>query len=544
MSKTAVAQKIKATNTLPSSQGILQRKCACGNQTIAGGECAECGNNKHGMQRKLTIGASNDPLEREADRVADQVMAMPMHSAVNSAPLQIQRYAGQASKKAGIAPESVDRVLASSGRPLESALRQDMEQRFGHDFSQVRVHSGAAAEQSARDVSANAYTVGNNIVFGTGEFAPRTHEGQRLIAHELTHVIQQRNNLPVIQNQNNETNLIQRQITTFVEGEIQGHASPRWEHTKRANREELNLQLSRDRADAVEYLFREMFQRAMNGSMNVEFVITSSSENHRDPSTVSIPSEGIGDRQTIIEAAGNTDANDQAMRRVDISIVITQQVDGEAGYSEAVIIPEECEPYATNQWSIKMSISGGGGHAGLGGAVAFGELKNRRTGQIAQGNFIGGGIGVGGQTPGVDPGWGEWTDFISEDISTFTDYDGTLARLTSAGAGIGLIGYSATWISFPMRGANSIYVGDFNMGAMSADAGSNVGVWNIIGIPPGPRCHPEETIERHGSSAYQFDIQDDLRHTVYFETGEAEIQDNQFQLLNEFVQYITARRLE
>jgi hypothetical protein len=66
-----------------------------------------------------------------------------------------------------------------------------MEQRFGHDFSRVRVHWGAAAEQSAQDVNANAYTVGHNIVFGTGRFAPGTHEGRRLIAHELAHVVQQ-----------------------------------------------------------------------------------------------------------------------------------------------------------------------------------------------------------------------------------------------------------------------------------------------------------------------------------------------------------------
>jgi hypothetical protein len=66
-----------------------------------------------------------------------------------------------------------------------------MEQRFGHDFSGVRVHSGATAEQSARDVNARAYTVGHNIVFGAGQFAPITHEGRRLIAHELAHVVQQ-----------------------------------------------------------------------------------------------------------------------------------------------------------------------------------------------------------------------------------------------------------------------------------------------------------------------------------------------------------------
>ena len=66
-----------------------------------------------------------------------------------------------------------------------------MEPRFGHDFSRVRVHLDAAAAQSARDMNALAYTVRQNIVFGPGGFAPGTHEGRRLIAHELTHVVQQ-----------------------------------------------------------------------------------------------------------------------------------------------------------------------------------------------------------------------------------------------------------------------------------------------------------------------------------------------------------------
>lgn len=143
------------------------------------------------LQRKLSIGASNDPLEQEADRVADQVVAAPRHSAVNTTVSRIQRSTGQTSESADAAPDSVDRVLASSGRPLEPALRQDMEQRFRHDFSRVRVHTDSTAEQSARDVNANAYTVGHNIVFGPSRFAPATQEGKRLIAHELTHVVQQ-----------------------------------------------------------------------------------------------------------------------------------------------------------------------------------------------------------------------------------------------------------------------------------------------------------------------------------------------------------------
>lgn len=191
MNKTTVTQPAKTTSFLPLAHGMLQRNCACGNHTMAGGECAECAKKKGMLQRKLAIGASNDLLEREADWVAEQVMATPAHSVVSGLSRHIQRYAGQAPESADAAPASVDRVLAGSGRSLEPTLRQEMEQRFGHNFSRVRVHSGAAAEQSARDVNANAYTVGHDIVFGAGRFAPGTREGKRLLAHELAHVTQQ-----------------------------------------------------------------------------------------------------------------------------------------------------------------------------------------------------------------------------------------------------------------------------------------------------------------------------------------------------------------
>ncbi len=169
----------------------MQRKCACGSPTSSlTGSCPECGSKKR-LQTKLSIGASNDPLEQEADRVADQVLATPVRSAVAGAPARIQRFTGRVTGDAGLAPASVDQALASSGSPLEPALRQDMEQRFGHDFSQVRVHSDAAAARSALDVNAQAYTVGHDIVFAAGRFAPRANEGRRLLAHELTHVVQQ-----------------------------------------------------------------------------------------------------------------------------------------------------------------------------------------------------------------------------------------------------------------------------------------------------------------------------------------------------------------
>ena len=89
-------------------------------------------------------------------------------------------------------PGLVHEVLHSSGEPLEAASRALFEPRFGHDFSQVRVHTDAKAAESARATNSLAYTVGNQIVFGEGRYAPRTAAGQRLMAHELTHVLQQR----------------------------------------------------------------------------------------------------------------------------------------------------------------------------------------------------------------------------------------------------------------------------------------------------------------------------------------------------------------
>ncbi len=125
------------------------------------------------LQAKLRIGQPWDVYEQEADRVAEQVMRMP-EPAVQSKPV-----------------ESHINSLQDGGQPLPGSVIAFFEPRFGHDFSRVRAHYGGAAEQSARDVNANAYTAGHNIVFGVGKYAPGTREGRFLIAHELTHVVQQ-----------------------------------------------------------------------------------------------------------------------------------------------------------------------------------------------------------------------------------------------------------------------------------------------------------------------------------------------------------------
>jgi hypothetical protein len=89
-------------------------------------------------------------------------------------------------------PPIVHDVLNSPGQPLDENTRLFMESRFGHDFSNVRVHTDSKAAESAQAVNALAYTVGKNIAFDAGQYTPTTNSGKQLLAHELAHVMQQK----------------------------------------------------------------------------------------------------------------------------------------------------------------------------------------------------------------------------------------------------------------------------------------------------------------------------------------------------------------
>lgn len=133
---------------------------------------------------------------RDASRTAD--IPRPAHD-FSRIPVHAKGDAAVQAKSAGGAGKSrtMDRpllqgVLSAPGQPLDAATRGFMEPRLGQDFSAVRVHTGARAAESARSVNARAYTVGRDVVFGEGQFAPETDVGKRLIAHELVHTVQQR----------------------------------------------------------------------------------------------------------------------------------------------------------------------------------------------------------------------------------------------------------------------------------------------------------------------------------------------------------------
>jgi hypothetical protein len=157
-----------------------------------------------GARPKLTVSQPTDAAEQEAARVADQV-AGRARDIPSPAEQPVERIAASADLSRGAA-SSFDgprgdgtssevetlttQALAGTGDPLSGSVRREMETAFGHDFSQVRVHTGDAASRSARAVNASAFTVGSDVVFGAGRYAPGTRDGSRLIAHELTHVVQ------------------------------------------------------------------------------------------------------------------------------------------------------------------------------------------------------------------------------------------------------------------------------------------------------------------------------------------------------------------
>ncbi|TCO80404.1 succinylglutamate desuccinylase/aspartoacylase family protein [Plasticicumulans lactativorans] len=130
-----------------------------------------------GVQAKPVLSTPGDAAETEADRVADTVLRLPLPGAAAAGEGAPVRPAGAAT--------------AGAGAPLDAGARAYFEPRFGHDFGAVRVHDGSHAAAAARDLGARAFTLGRDVVFGAGQYAPHTAAGRHLLAHELTHVVQQ-----------------------------------------------------------------------------------------------------------------------------------------------------------------------------------------------------------------------------------------------------------------------------------------------------------------------------------------------------------------
>ncbi|MQA92288.1 MAG: DUF2272 domain-containing protein [Gemmatimonas sp.] len=162
------------------------------------------------VQTKLTVNAPGDVYEQEADRVAEQIVhrreselqrtcacgggcpeCERAKEATGPSSFLQSRPQPSGSGRPSTAPPIVNQTLRSPGQPLDARTRAFMEPRFGRDFTHVRVHTGTGAAEAAGAVQAKAFTVDNHVVFGAGQFSPASGDGRRLLAHELTHVVQQ-----------------------------------------------------------------------------------------------------------------------------------------------------------------------------------------------------------------------------------------------------------------------------------------------------------------------------------------------------------------
>ena len=254
------------------SKGILQRKCSsCGNHTIAGGKCEDCKDKKGILQRKSAdnsehsevppivhevLRSSGQPLDKSTraffePRFAHNFSSVP----VSSTSQQMSHSKLIVGEPGDVYEQEADRVANSimlsdknENKISSTNAQHDEEQDEKFDLSQVRIHTDIRAAESASAVNALAYTVGHNIVFGAGRFSPSSREGRRLIAHELTHTVQQgggsRNGARTGNNVSGDTLRLQRQPTDV-------HSSPSNTLANRAMKDNVPSEKWSEQVEAV-----------------------------------------------------------------------------------------------------------------------------------------------------------------------------------------------------------------------------------------------------------------------------------------------------
>ena len=198
-SRAAERRRAEATTSLPpiTSEYALdpsRRPCACG------GRCPTC------LTDRIRVSQPEDASEREAQRIADSVTRATSSepaSATNAghtARAVRRQPLSQQPSLIDQSPAHVQAAVGADARPLDAQTRTVFESRLGYDLSEVRIHTGANAEQSAQALDAKAYTFGRDIVFGRGHYRPDSHTGRQLLAHELAHVTQAQSSAPIQRN--------------------------------------------------------------------------------------------------------------------------------------------------------------------------------------------------------------------------------------------------------------------------------------------------------------------------------------------------------
>ena len=324
------------------------------------------------------------------------------------------------------------------------------------------------------------------------DFEP-TQESKECSTEETNQVLQSK--------QNRFGNAFLQEILS-TEITIIGYASPEWNHPKDESPEELNESLAWERADSVEDTLEEVFQSFFDNS----------------PSRIKLNNQG----GVITE---EKESSAEEMRRVDISTVINSTV-----FNEEVEQPNESiRPDASCEWAIKIDTSGGHGGAGLAGGVVFAYLKNTKTNQEVYGYFIGAGLGSGLMTPSstAEDSDESWTNFQTQRLSTFEDFEGTPMQFTSGSVSRAGFGANLSYISFLTMGdkAQHIDVSGFSEGVFGGELVTLVGVWNTLDATlPLKSSQPPSPIS---DSVL-------LEERLYFQRGSAELETPEITKLTNF----------
>ncbi len=484
--------------------------------------------------------------------------------------------AGSAEHEATLPPALVAAVESrrGRGRPLEAGHRGPLEAHVGYRLDDIRIHDDEPSHRLSRSLDATAFTSGHDIFLGDRAPGLGSTAGNRLLAHEVTHAVDNSTGsaipagrlskpgdaaerraeasarafrpgssaleapampgaLPALAGPaggigrdggSGDTDIDSADTATpdpipmsppSYRVNIVGHASPRWRRPGASTAEKRNLELSKQRAEDVERAARAAF-RLRDDPVEFDFV-----SRVDDADDLSI--DWRGSEETIDEAGGDLDADDEILRRVDVSVEVLQEAHLTTGMSTSRTLPT-----ATTRWSVYIDAVLAGA-LGPGASFGQGRLKNRLTDQVVKGKWVGGGGGGGIDLPipavSIDSGW---KDFTTESNLIFDSFEGTPARYSEVSIGLG-IGYGAAYFGFPWF-MESVYVGGLTFNQWGVGGSVTAGPWNFTQPIPDPPEVAEEII-----IPYTEEVGADYGTTITFDTGSSTVDAAGLDQLADFI---------
>lgn len=306
-------------------------------------------------------------------------------------------------------------------------------------------------------------------------------------------------------------------VTTKIVLTIEAHASPRWRNANPLKADRKNLSLSRRRAETVRQVVESKLRSELSGRA-LKFEYNIDLPTARDvPGLHRMAVDAVGSDRTLKEADGDRTSDEEHQRRVEVTAELSYLVVGDAPSSVPYTVPVD---ERTKWWAVSIGLSASV-HIGVGGSYSSIRLKNRLTGTVAQGHFGGGGFGAGPKwmawkPVGASVSWSDYSDFLTGKKLSHGGFGGKFARVTSGGAGIGIIGVDATYLTIHGvgGGAESLWLGGLASGTIGANVYSDYGAISIE--VPSQRYENKSRVEW---DRYEYTKKRDYGHVATFNTG-------------------------